>query len=92
MAGKKKYTKIGTVLLGQYGEFITLGDEKNNNANFKYNVEIRVTDNEGKKLFQGKNVRISMLDPRNKPGLTEEKREKIPKAISSELFIISDAE
>lgn len=86
---KKKYTKVGTVLDGKWGKFITLGDEKNPKADYKFDVQIRVTKADGT-IVQVKNGSLKMMDPRKRPGITEEQAAKIPESIVSELFITQD--
>lgn len=88
---KKKYTKVGSVMDGQYGKFISLGNDRSKDPKYNYTVQIRVTDGEGK-IVQSKNGRLSMMDPRKRPGITEDQASKIPESLVSELFIIQDEE
>lgn len=87
---KKKYTKVGAVLKGTKGDntFIVLGNTKSRNEKYNYNVEVRVTDNQGNVITQQKNGILSVFDPRKRPGLSEEDAKKIPDSVLFELFII----
>lgn len=87
---KKKYTKIGAVVKGQYGEFITLGNEKATNVQYQTSVLIRVVDAQGNVIEQVKNGKLTMIDPRNNKNITDEQRARIPDSIIQELYIVTD--
>lgn len=89
---KKKYTKIGAVIQGQYGEFVSLGNEKSTDLRYKTTVQIRVTDGEGKVVTQVKNGTLALIDPRTNPNLTDEQKAKIPASVLKELTIVETVE
>lgn len=84
---KNKYVKIGIVRSGEYGSFVTTGETRNKNEKYNYNVEIRVTDSEGKQVLLVKNPLINVQDPRENPNITPERAAKIPDWLMKELFI-----
>lgn len=90
--GKGKFTKVGSILSknGKPGSFVVLGDENNKNEQYRTTVEIRVKDSSGKVLAQTKNGFLTLLDPRNRPGISEEQSEKIPARLQAELFIVEN--
>jgi hypothetical protein len=52
---------------------------------------MRVTDAQGNKV-QFKNAFLTVLDPRNRPGASEEDIAKIPSSLVSELFYVENNE
>lgn len=90
MAGKKTYTKLGAILAGKKGPFLILGNSKASQAKYNYDVEVKVTNGEGKVLANFKNGLISCLDPRKRPNITEDEAKKIPDSVEFELFYIED--
>lgn len=60
---KKKTLKIGAVLDGKFGHFITLGSSNNPKPEFNRTVQIRVLDNNGNVIYQGTNPKVKMYKP-----------------------------
>lgn len=90
---KGKFTKVGAILSkqgGKSGSFVVLGDENNKNEQYRTTVEIRVKDASGKVVAQTKNGFLTILNPRNRPGISEEQAEKIPARLEAELFIVEN--
>lgn len=86
---KKKYTKIGAVLKGQYGPFVVLGNAKSKDAKFNYDVQIMVKNTSGDKLALVKNPILMLKDPRDfldKDGNPRQVNEKV----MYELSIVED--
>lgn len=77
---KKKYTKIGAILKGDYGPFMVTGDTKGN-PEYQYEVQIMVKKANGEQLVL-KNPMISLFDPRN--AKVEEGKE--PRNVSEKLL------
>jgi hypothetical protein len=84
---KNKYIKVGIVRNGEYGAFISTGETRNKNEKYNYNVELRVTDADGKQVALMKNPLISVQDPRENPNITPERAAKIPDWLLKELYV-----
>lgn len=86
----KKYTKIGAVLNMGKGPFVVLGNEKEKNEAYRYNVEVRVTNLKGEKVAYSKNGTLSLFDPRKRKGITEEQAAKVPAVVQWELVLTEE--
>lgn len=90
---KAKWVKFGKVIKKQKGGVcVKLGDPDNKNSDFAYNIEIKVTDAKGKVVASTKNCFLNVMDPRKRPGITEEQISKIPASLVSELFFVENNE
>jgi predicted MPP superfamily phosphohydrolase len=86
---KKKYTKIGAVLKGQYGPFVVLGNDKAKDDKYNYDVQIMVKNAAGDKLALVKNPMLTLKDPReflDKDGNPRQVNDKV----MYELSIVED--
>lgn len=88
---KKKYTKIGAVLKGEYGPFIVLGDENNQNPKYQYDVQIMVKNGAGEKVSHVKNGTLSLKDPRTFTDRDGNPR-KVNEKVLFEISIVEDSE
>jgi len=87
---KSKFKKVGAVLKGNKGSFIVLGNSKAKNEKYNYNVTLTLTDSKGELLAEQTNGLLSVFDPRKRPGITDEERERIPESVLMELFVVTD--
>lgn len=92
MSEKKKYTKVGAVLKGNKpgSSFIVLGNERANQPKYQTFVDMRVCTGDNQVLIETTNPAINVFDPRTRPGITDEERNRIPDNILFELFIIEN--
>lgn len=71
MANKR--IKLGSLLVSEKtstnkgGPYIGLGDVKNKDPKYNYNVELIVTNSTGEVVFKQKNGFINLVDPRTQP-------------------------
>lgn len=82
--GKKKYTKVGTVLDKGKGPFIVLGNANAKDSKYKFDTQIRVTN--GTEVVTKKNVILSLKDPR----LNNKFADKIPEMVKYEILLVED--
>ena len=89
---KSKWVKIGAVVKKKNGKGVCIitGNQNATNVKYKFNVEITVTDGEGKKVASFKNALLNVSDPRKRPGIKEEELAKIPASLVSELFFVEN--
>lgn len=85
---KKTYVNIGQTKEGQFGNYVQLGKENPKFPQYDYKVQVRVTDSTGKVVGTFTNPNISLMDPRKRPGITEEQAEKIPSYVINDLVIV----
>lgn len=84
----RRYVKIGTVMENEKGSYVILGDNRNPKEEYNYSVELRVLDSEGKVVHEMTNGFLSVFDPRNRPGISDEQRERIPAKLLYELVAV----
>jgi hypothetical protein len=82
-----KYVKVGAVLKGEKNRFMVTGNSKAKNAKYNYNVEVIVTDADGKEMARSKNGVLNLFDPRKKDGAD---LDRIPDNLVAEVFIITE--
>lgn len=87
----KKFTKVGSVQRKKdnSGSSVKLG-VYNKNPQFAQTVDIRVRDAQGNVVAGGTDVYLILQDPRNRPGITEEQRERIPSFIEQDLVLVTE--
>lgn len=90
-----KSFKVGVVQKKKSGDGVTvaLGQPKAKDKKWVTNVEIRITDSDGKVLAHQKNGYLVVKDPRkrtNQDGsaLSAEQLSKIPEYIKNELYVM----
>ena len=94
---KSKWTKLGTIKASKKrdsagkptGSYIQLGLPKD-----KYNpvnVKLVVTDLKGTVLKEVTNPNIHVQDPRNRPGITDDQKKRIPEYLLRELSLAPDS-
>lgn len=84
---KKKYTKIGAVLKGDYGPYVILGNTRAKDQKYNYDVQVMVKGADGNKLALVKNPILTLRDPRTitrKDGSTP----NVPESVLYELSIV----
>lgn len=87
-----KSFKVGTLNLkkDRSGQTIKLG-VPSKNPKYQYFVDIRVRDSQGNTVAVGSDCFLRLLDPREREGITEEQKEKIPEFILKDVVLtISD--
>lgn len=85
----KTYTKIGTVLEGQYGPYIILGSSKNKDPKYDFEVQVLVKNAKGEKVKLVKNPLLSLYDPRNRTDKDGNPR-KVPDSVKFEVSIVTE--
>jgi len=86
MAKDKKYTKIGSIWQGKYGPVLFTGDEKAQNPDYQFEVQILVKDGKGNKKTVVKNPVLSLKDPRE----FENRAGKVPEKLLFEVSIVEE--
>jgi hypothetical protein len=89
MSEKKKSSlqKVGAVLKNEKGSFIVLGNNRANKPEYNYDVEVRVTNGLGEVVAYQKNGIVNVFDPRKRPSITDEQRDRLPESLLFELFV-----
>lgn len=82
--GKKKYTKVGTVLDKGKGPFIVLGNANAKDPKYAFDTQIRIT--KGTEVITKKNVILSLRDPR----LNNKFADKVPEMVKYEVVLVED--
>lgn len=83
--GKKKYTKVGTVLDKGKGPFIVLGNTNAKDPKYKFDTQIRITTSSGEVITK-KNVILSLKDPRK----GNKYADKVPEMVQYEVLLVED--
>lgn len=86
----KKF-KVGVVQSKKSGDGVTvkLGNYSKNEK-YATTTEVIVRDNQGNVLAHAKDGYLQVVNPRERDGITEEQRNRIPDYIRNELYVIVD--
>ncbi len=87
---KKKYTKIGNIWEGKFGPYAQLGDNKNKNQDYNFDVKIMVKNAKGDKVLDVVNGAIQLQDPRKRPVKEGQKPRNVPESLKYELVIVTE--
>ena len=81
---KTKWQKVGAVLKGAKNNYLVLGNTKAQDNKYNYNVELTVTDMDGKVIVKTKNGLVSAFNPRTSQYASQN---NIPENLIAELFV-----
>ena len=82
----KEWLNLGSIKVGKTGSsYLQLGTAK---SKYKpYNIKLVVEDLDGKVLASVLNPNLNIQDPRKRPGITDDQKDKIPEWLRAEVSL-----